>query len=94
MFGGFHMGLPSAIIALAAGVALLYYVKAQDKVKKGWGEFVAWIVIILAIISIICSGYYIIRLRSSGYFEKHHQMMEKMYQKEMQKDQMYDDGQY
>ncbi len=90
----FHMSFALALLALTAGVFLLYYIKVQDKVKKGWGEFIAWIVIILAIIVLICSAYYSIRLRSSGYFEKHHQMMEKMYQNEMNKDQMYDEGQY
>jgi predicted membrane protein len=45
------------LIALAAGVALLIYVKNQSKINTKFAAIVAWIVIVLSALSIICSVY-------------------------------------
>jgi hypothetical protein len=63
------------LIALAAGLALLVYVRSQEKIKKGWLTFVSWIIIILAAISLICSIIFAIQHWSMGYYGKGRCMM-------------------
>ncbi|MBN1914669.1 MAG: hypothetical protein JW769_02125 [Parachlamydiales bacterium] len=70
-----HISLALELLAFVAGVALLIYIKNQAKVKSLWLNFVAWFVIIISALCIICSGYYLITCCSRG--ECPYRMMQK-----------------
>jgi hypothetical protein len=72
----FHAMISIDLIALVAGVALLIYIKNQDKVKSFWPIFVAWFVVVLSSVSILCSFYHSIKYRDD--FILHRTYMEKM----------------
>lgn len=86
----FHSVLALELIALVAGVALFMFVKMQDKLKKGWLSFVAWFVIVLASLSIICTVIYGINLRYQGFFDMSHMKM--MHERVMDKSQYMKPG--
>ena len=72
-----HSMFSLELIALVAGVALLIMIKNQDKIKSAWLSFVAWFVIILSALSLICSAYYTVDFWHSGGFRMHKAMMMK-----------------
>ncbi|KPK32732.1 MAG: hypothetical protein AMS24_03250 [Chlamydiae bacterium SM23_39] len=58
------------LIALVLGAALLIFIKINDKkIHSGWLNFIAWFVIIFSAISIICSGYYVIKIFQNRYID-------------------------
>ena len=69
-----HSKFSFELIALVAGVALLIYFKNQTKIKSIWPLFVAWFVIILSALSIICSVYHSVTCWNRGYCDMHKRM--------------------
>ena len=72
-----HSMFSLELIALVSGVALLIFIKNQDKIKSAWLIFVAWFVIILSLLSIICSASYAVKLWYNGSFDMNRSMMHK-----------------
>ena len=62
----FHSLFSLELIALVSGVFLLLYVKNQEKIKSFWALFTAWLVVILAALSIILSIVFTIFVWSKG----------------------------
>jgi hypothetical protein len=82
-----HSMFSLELIALVAGVALLLYVQNQPKIKSFWPVFVAWFVIVVSVLSILCSVYFSLRMWSSDGFAKHKgRMMERMMEKKSMQD--------
>lgn len=53
-----HSSLALSLIALVFGASFLIYIKSHEKLKNIWNYFVSYLVIILSLISIICSIYF------------------------------------
>ena len=70
-----HSTFSLELIALVAGVALLIFIKSQNKMKKAWGIFVAWVVIILSVLSLFCSIFHVVRFWYDGGPEMYRHMM-------------------
>jgi hypothetical protein len=64
-----HSMFSLELIALVSGVALLILIKNQQKIKAMWLIIVAWFVIVLSAISILCTAYHAISAWSKGYFK-------------------------
>lgn len=80
-----HSTFSLELIALVAGVALLIFIKSQNKMKKAWGIFVAWVVIILSVLSLLGSIIHVVRLYQCEGPQMYHRMlrrnfMEKRYE--------------
>lgn len=77
----FHLGLSLQLLALAAGAAILIWSKMQQNIGTSLTKLIAYIIIILAALSIVCGGYHAIKFWSQGYFDRpfsmlmQHQMM-------------------
>jgi hypothetical protein len=61
-----HAVFSLELMALVSGVALLIFIKNQDKITKAWPIFIAWFVIIFSSLSIICSASQAIIIRYQG----------------------------
>jgi len=57
------------LIALVLGGALLYFIKAH-KIQFTFGKVIAYFVIIVALLSMLCSFYYGTKYWVQGYYEK------------------------
>jgi len=88
-----HAKFSLELIALVSGVALIIFIKNQNKVKKLWPIFVAWIVIILSVLSILCSAYYTIKYWNYRHFNMHYRLMmqQKMMENKKNNKYMYKD---
>lgn len=69
-----HSMFALELIALVSGVALLIFIKKQTKKPNPWAVFVAWFVIILSVLSIICSAYHAIAAWNKGCFNMYDKM--------------------
>jgi len=58
-----------ALVALALGGALLYFLKV-NKVHYGFCKFIAYFVVVLAFIAMACTFYYGTKYWFQGYYEK------------------------
>lgn len=74
----FHSMFSIQLIALSLGVGLLILIKNQSKVKDVWPIYVAWFVIGLSAISIICSAFYSVKYWKYGSSMRHERMMKRM----------------
>lgn len=72
-----HSMFAMELLALVAGVALLIFVSSATsrKITGSWGIFIAWFVIIVSALSIICSVYQSISYWKTGYFKMEKNMM-------------------
>jgi hypothetical protein len=80
-----HSMFSLELIALVSGVALLILIKNQQKLKAAWLQFVAWFVIILSALSILCTAYQAISAWSKGYFNIMNKSMMMMHNEMMKK---------
>ena len=67
------------IIALAFGGALLVFAKMNKKAGTSFARFIAWVVIILAILSMVCTSYQATKYGMKGSFDKAHPMQKQMH---------------
>jgi hypothetical protein len=70
-----HSTLAIELIALVAGVFLHIFIKNQPKIKHAWFNFVAWVVIILSALSILCTVFQSASLWNKGYFQMEKSIM-------------------
>jgi len=78
------------LIALVLGGTLLYRIKTNAKIKCGFCHFIAWFVIILAFLSMICTTVYGLKYWADGYFNKPYPMKnEKQYKEHYWKNRMH-----
>ncbi|MFA6118552.1 MAG: hypothetical protein WCT85_02195 [Parachlamydiales bacterium] len=82
MFFSFGIAYSLELIALVFGVGLFIFLKThQNKLRKGLLLFVAWLVIVISSLSIICTTVHTIKFWSGGYYKSmmmmHKHMMEK-----------------
>jgi len=68
------MAFATEIIALVAGTALLAYSCKEGIGCKGFVKAIAYITIVLSILTLLCTSYYSLRYWEDGYF-KHPQAM-------------------
>lgn len=66
----FHMVFSWALIALAAGAAILIWSKVHENVGVTLPKIIGYIVIIAALLNALCSGYYAVKYWMDGYFDK------------------------
>lgn len=72
----FHIAFSLALIALAFGAAVLIWAKAHESVGVTLPKIIGYIVIIVAVLNILCSGYSASKYLMDGYFYKpFHPMM-------------------
>lgn len=88
----FHSMISLELVALVIGVALLIFIKNQHKYKSSWPIYVAWFVIVMSSLSIVCSAVYTIKFWNDGYPYMHKKMM--MYKKMMEKEGRMNDKDY
>lgn len=58
------------LIALIFGAALLIYAVKHTELGMALPKFIAYLVMILAILSMLCTGYYTVKYLIGGYFEQ------------------------
>lgn len=88
MLFSFHIAYALELLALVSGVGLFVFLKTHPgKFKKGWSYFVAWVVIIISSLTIICTSVQVIVFWSQGYY-KHPMMWHKYMHKKMMDDYM------
>jgi hypothetical protein len=83
MFFSFGIAYSLELLALVAGVCLFIFLKMHDKFYKKIYLFVAWFVIVLSSISIICTTVHVIKFWSGGYYKSMMMMHKKMMKKQM-----------
>lgn len=64
-------------LALIGGTALLMLTGKEGLAARGFGKVVAYVTIIAAILTLLCTTYYGVRYWVDGYFEYPHGMMMK-----------------
>lgn len=77
----FHVALSLELLALIFGAALLAFIMMNDKVKKCWLRFIGYFVVIISLLSIICTITTAIKFWHEDGFEHH--KWSKMMHKEM-----------
>ena len=70
-----NMAIATGVVALVAGVALLVYSCKEGIGYRVFVRIVAYVAIVISILSLVCTGYYSIRYSESGYFKHPHMMM-------------------
>lgn len=58
------------LIALIFGAALLIYAMKHTDLGTALPKFIAYLVMILAVLSMLCTGYYTVKYWIGGYFEQ------------------------
>jgi len=71
----FHMTFALGLIAFALGASVLIWSKAHESVGTSLAKLIGYIVIILAVINLLCTGYYAVKYSQEGSFDKPYPMM-------------------
>ena len=66
----FHLSFSMGLIALVAGAWLLVWISKQEGTCKGLGTVVAYVVMVLAFLSLVCMGWCSVRYGVKGYHGK------------------------
>lgn len=66
----FHAIVSLELIALAFGVAILIWSKVYENIGTSLAKIIGYVIIIVAVINVICTGYYAIKYWQEGYFDK------------------------
>jgi predicted membrane protein len=68
----FHLVLSMGLITLAIGAAVLIWSKIHANVGTTLAKTIGYVIIIMSILNILCTGYYAMKYRCAGYFDKPH----------------------
>lgn len=71
----FHAIVSLELIALAFGAAILIWSKVHENVGTSLAKIIGYVIIIVAVINMLCTGYYAIKYWQEGYFDKPSPMM-------------------
>lgn len=66
----FHLSFSLTLIALTLSAALLVWAEAHKNVGTSLAKFIAYCVLILAVINVFCFGYSATRYWQEGYFKQ------------------------
>lgn len=66
----YHIGLSLALLAFGVGAAILIWSKIHANLGTGLAKLIAYLIIILSVINILCASYYGLKYWSAGYMDK------------------------
>lgn len=67
------------LLALVAGTFLLIWSAKENIIYKGFAKTIAYFVIVVSILAILCTSYYAFRYWEDGYFNKPHTAINQKY---------------
>lgn len=74
----YHITLSFALAALALGAAILIWAKIHESSGTSFAKLIAYVIIILSTVNILCTGYYGWKYWSEGYMDKPFPAMARM----------------
>jgi len=74
----YHITLSFALAALALGAAILIWAKIHENLGTSFAKLIAYVIIILSVANILCTGYYGWKYWSEGYMDKPYPAMARM----------------
>lgn len=87
MFFSFGIAYSLELIALVFGIGLLIFLHMHKQFLNKYYLFVAWLVIVISSISIICTTAHTIRFWTGGYYKSMMMMHKKMMKRQLMENQ-------